>query len=65
MYSFEPPQETRFHDKMRKFPKISINICLLQLSEEFPRESEFESATINDPSVFESLKLYCNYKQYG
>ena len=41
--------------------KLYLNICFLELSEEFPRDSknEFESATVNEPSVFESLRFYC------
>ena len=36
------------------------NICFLELSEEFPRNSKnvFETATINEPSVFEALRFY-------
>ena len=54
-------QNIHFHDKTRNFPKISLNICFLQLSEEFPRDSknEFESANVNEPSVFEPSKFYC------
>ena len=26
-----------FHDKRGKIPKISLNICFLELAEEFPR----------------------------
>ena len=27
-----------FHDKMRTFPKLSLNICLFEPSEAFPRD---------------------------
>ena len=27
-----------FHDKIGKIPKISLNICFLELLEEFPRD---------------------------
>ena len=45
---------------LESFSKISLNICSLELWEEFPRDSknEFESATVNEPSAFESLKVY-------
>ena len=29
-----------FHDKIQTIPKISLNICFLELSEEFPRDSK-------------------------
>ena len=29
-----------FHDKRGKIPKMSIDICFLDLSEEFPRDSK-------------------------
>ena len=37
-------------------------ICFLELSEAFPcdLENEFESAVVNEPLVFESLKVYCS-----
>ena len=44
----------QFHDKIRK---KSLNICFLELLEEFCRK-EFESSTLNEPSVFEPLRLY-------
>ena len=40
---------------MIQFPKIILNICFLELSEAFPRNS----VTVNGPPVFESLKSYC------
>ena len=33
----------QFHDKTGKDPKISLNIYLLDLSEEFPRDSKTSS----------------------
>ena len=49
-----------FHDKLRNFPKASLNICFLELSEEFLQglKNEFGSTTVNKPSVYESLKFY-------
>ena len=43
----------QFHDK------ISLNICFLELSEEFRRisKNEFESDMVNEPPVFELLKF--------
>ena len=46
MYSLETPLSVIniFHDKIRKFPlKIFLNICFLELSEEFSRESKMNS----------------------
>ena len=41
--------------------KISPNICFLELSEEFRRDSknEFELAMVNEPSVFELSRFNC------
>ena len=46
--------------KGSQLPKISLDICFLETSEEFPRDfkSEFESDTVNEPAVFEPLKFY-------
>ena len=33
-----------FHDKIGKIPKISLNICFLELLEEFPRDSKTSSS---------------------
>ena len=30
----------QFHDKIRKLSKISLNVCFLELSEEYPRDSK-------------------------
>ena len=40
-------------------------MCFLELLEEFCRDwkKEFESSTVNEPSVFEPLRLYCKGKQ--
>ena len=50
-----------FHDKFSQenFPKIQLNICFLELSEEFTwdPEWEFEPATISELSMFELLKF--------
>ena len=40
------------YDKIGKIPKVSLNVCFLELSEQFPK-NEFESATENESSVFE------------
>ena len=47
----------QFHDKK----KSSLNICFLELSEEFPGDSknEFELVMVNVPSVFELLGFAC------
>ena len=34
------------HDKIRKIPKIFLNICFLELSEEFPMDSKI---SLNHP----------------
>ena len=46
-----------FLDKIGKIPKISLNICFLELLEEFPRgvKNKFELAIVNKSSVFKSL----------
>ena len=48
----------QFNDKIRQ---KSLNICFLELLEELCRDwkKEFESSTVNEPSVFEPLRLYC------
>ena len=47
-----------FHDKIRK---ISLNTCIIELSEGFLKDSKmsFYTAMANQPSVFEFLKFYC------
>ena len=48
------------HNKQLHDKKIFLNICFLELSEEFPRDSQmFESAVVNEPSVFEPLRFNC------
>ena len=52
---------THFHGKIRKFPKIPLNISFLELLEEFPKNSEMSS---NQPWFkraigFRSLKFCC------
>ena len=32
-----------FHNRVGKLPKISLNICFLELSEEFSRDSKMRS----------------------
>ena len=46
------------------FPKISLNICFLELSEEFPRFSEtnLSQPGYTRPSVVRSLKFYSIYR---
>ena len=42
---------------------VFIRIASIGLLREFPRDSkknEFELAIVNEPSVFESLRFYCN-----
>ena len=47
-----------FYDKIGKNPKVSPSICILELLQEFPRDSnEFELARVNEPSVFESMRF--------
>ena len=36
-------QNIHFHDKIGKIPKMSLNICFLELSEEFSRDSKTSS----------------------
>ena len=46
-----------YHDRKDTFPKISVSIFFLELSEEFPRDkNEFDSFTVNKPSVFVTKK---------
>ena len=48
-----------FMIKYEKSPKISINICFLRLSREFPRDSKrVRISHGNEPSMFESLRFY-------
>ena len=41
VYSLESTHNIHFHNEMRKkYPKISLNICFLELLEEFPKDSK-------------------------
>ena len=54
-----------FHDKVGQLPKISLNICFLDLSEEFIRDSErLQISQVNESSVFESKRFYCIFNMY-
>ena len=47
----------QFHDKITK---KSLNIRFLELLEGFCKDcKKFESSRVNEPSVFEPLRLYC------
>ena len=46
------------HDKRRLFSKISLNICWAIGRTSYRNSNGLESAMVNDPSVFESLKVY-------
>ena len=49
--------------KKRKFPYLS-QICSYEIfSKGF--KNEFETAVVNEPSVFEPLKVYCKMKMEG
>ena len=50
----------QFHDRIRKFPQNSVNICLLEVhvSEEF-RGDEFVSVMVNEPLVLQLLRFDC------
>ena len=49
------------HSKISKFPKVSFNICFLELTKTFPRDAinDFESATVNELALFKSSKFNC------
>ena len=49
-----------YHFQYKKSPKIILNLQRWY----FPKglKSEFETAMVNEPSVFEPLKFYCNEK---
>ena len=59
--SNEYTQYTIFSMNMKKLPNLS-QICSHGL---FPKglKHEFETAMVNEPSVFEPLKFYCNLAQ--
>ena len=48
--------------KKKKNMKIALYICFLELSEEFfyGLKNMFNSATVDEPSVFEPFKYYCS-----
>ena len=50
--------------KKENFPKVSLSICVLELAEEFPRDSKTRLAMVNELSVFEWLKFYCASIQF-
>ena len=52
-----------FQYKMRQFLKnIPKYLVFLTYTKDFlGTQNEFESATVNEPSVFESLKFYCTF----
>ena len=63
MFSLESPhrgdsneytQHTIFNVEKRKLPKIIANL-------QQGLKNEFETAVVNEPSVFEPLKFYCIY----
>ena len=71
MFSLESPhrgdskeytQYTIFNLKNEKHPKLS-HICSYVI---FSKGlwSEFETAVVNEPSVFEPLKFYCKWKHH-
>ena len=45
----------QFQDKI----KLPLNICFLELSEEFRTKNEFKLTMVNEPSVFELLRFNC------
>ena len=54
-----------FNEKKKEnLSKTLLNICFLELPAEFSRDSkkDFKSATVNDPSAFESLKLFFTHE---
>ena len=72
MFSLESPQRgdsneytqyTIFQYKKETIPKLSqicnYGICSKGL------KNEFETAVVNEPSVFEPLKFYCMYSQFS
>ena len=47
-----------FQEKKRKSPKIILNLQPGDFSKGL--KNEFETAVVNEPSVFEPLKFHCN-----
>ena len=48
----------QFHDKIRKIPKYPFSCAIGRIL--YGLKKEFESSTVNEPHVFEPLRLYCN-----
>ena len=44
--------------KKRKSPKIILNLQLREVSKGL--KNEFETVVVNEPSMFEPLKVYCD-----
>ena len=72
MFSLESPQRgdsneytqyTISHYKKENHPKL-LQICNYGISSKGPK-NEFETAVVNEPSVFEPLKFYCIYNSNG
>ena len=55
-------QNIQFHDEIRKFPSsiplYSFSWAIVRIS--WWLENKFESSTVNELSVFESLRFYCS-----
>ena len=67
MFSLESPQRGDFNEytqytisqyKKEDHPK-SYQICNYRICSKGPK-NEFKTAVVNEPSVFEPLKFYCN-----
>ena len=51
--------------KLQNVPKISVNIYFLEISEMFlGLKNDLESAMVNEPSVFELLRLDCRFSRF-
>ena len=50
------------HDEIREILWNVSKDFFFELSEGFVRDSQSESATVNEPSVFKSMKFYCKYQ---
>ena len=71
MLSLESPQRGNFNEyteytisqyKKENHPKLS-QICIYEICSKGPK-NEFETAVVNEPSVFEPLKFYFMYLHY-
>ena len=58
--SYEYTQYTIFNMNRKKHPKLSQIYSSGHLSK--GRKNKFETAMVNEPSVFEPLKFYCTEK---